>query len=354
MSDAIKPVQIGKHSVGPGHPPLVLPDIDLFFNGDLTVARLLIDGVKNAGLSVIKAAIMEDVEVAFDDGSTETFLDNSGTPTSVNYRGLLEKKVLTTAQHIELFDEIRRHDLDLVVSVYDRSGVDLALAQQVIALKMPSSNVTHKSLIEYATASGLPLIMDTGKATLAEIERAVGWVTAVGGRDRLVLEHSPLAPPAPTERQDLLMIPQLRDAFQVPVGLSDHYRGNLMMLASVPLSAAVIEVGLCQDNEPSDQDVYHALPVGELKETVEQIDTIHRAMGSASDAGRENIKSHNGRMSLRAITDIPAGQSITHANTAFSFPPKGIGAELWDEVEGRVLVRPVKAGQPLRFVDLKD
>jgi len=353
MSHPVNPVKIGSHTVGFGHPPLVLPDIDLFFNGDLDIARSLINGVKDAGLPVIKAAILEDLEIAFDDGSTETFLDNSGTVTSVNYRELLNKKVLSREQHIEVFDEIRRSGLNLVVSVYDRSGVDMAVEQNVIAIKMPSSNITHKSLIDYSVKSGLPIIMDTGKATLNEIARAVDWVRSAGGSDRLVLEHSPLAPPAPVERQDLSWLSVLREKFQVPVGLSDHYRGNLMMLASVPLSAAVIEVGLCRDDEDSDQDVFHALPVGELKETVENIDILFRAMGSGSDLPRQNISTHNGRMSLRAVTDIEAGKEIGHHNTAFSFPPSGIGAEDWDDVEGKKLARMVRAGQPIRTSDLE-
>ncbi len=346
-SRAIQSVQIGNYLVGPGFSPLVLPDIDLFFNGDLAVAQGLVNAVKDAGLNVIKAAILEDASVAFDNGSTETFLRNDGTPETVNYRALLEKKALTRAQHLELFDMIRSSGLDLIVSVYDRSGVDLALEQNVIALKLSSSNITHRPLIEYAVQSGLPLIMDTGKSTLAEIARAVDWVVANGGGDRLVLEHSPLAPPAPVERQDLVWIEQLRSTFGVPVGLSDHYRGNLVMLGSVPLGAAVIECGLCRDNEPSDQDVYHALPVGELKNTVEQIKLLFRAMGSVSDRPRQEIATHRGRMSLRALCDISAGEAINLVNTAFSFPPAGIGAEFWNDVEGRILVTPVLAGQPI-------
>ncbi|MCP5072327.1 MAG: hypothetical protein GY947_03420 [Rhodobacteraceae bacterium] len=351
-SQSIQPVQIGKYKVGPGHSPLILPDIDLFFNGNLDVARGLINAVKDAGLGVIKAAILEDASVAFDNGSTETYLRNDGTPETVNYRALLEKKALSRAQHLELFDMIRSSGLDLVVSVYDRNGVDLALEQGVIALKFSSSNLTHRPLIEYAVHSGLPLIMDTGKSTLSEIARSVDWVMTCGGGDRLVLEHSPLAPPAPVERQDLVWIEQLRSRFGVPVGLSDHYRGNLMMLGSVQLGAAIIEVGLCRDNEPSDQDVYHALPVGELKNTVDQIDLLFRAMGSVSDEPRQPFITHRGRMSLRALRDISAGEAINLENTAFSFPPVGIGAELWNDVEGCILVAPVLAGQPIRTEDL--
>jgi sialic acid synthase SpsE len=345
-------IKIGSQIVGASHPPLILPDIDMFFNGNLSVAEELVDVVKAAGLTTIKAAILEDRAIVFDDGAEETYLDNEGQLQAVNYRELIQKKVLSREQHIELFDIIRREGLQLVVSVYEIESVQFAIEQGAVAIKIPSSNITHEVLIKAVSACSVPLILDTGKATLEEISRAVDWARIENNDVAIIVEHSPLAPPAPIERQDLRMIPHLRNTFGLHTGLSHHARGSLMMLASVPLGATVIECGLCRDGEDADQDVYHALCANELKPAVSQINEIHSALGDPFNLERHDVPFHRARMSLRAKNDLPIGTVLGMDTVSFSFPPIGIPAERWSEVVGRTIGRPVKGGNPVNFDDL--
>ena len=345
-------IAIGHQWVGPTHTPLILPDIDMFFNGDLDVADALIACVKAAGLTTIKAAILEDPDIVFDNGAEESYLGEDGQTHKTNYRALIHKKILTRAQHIALFDKVRAHGLQLVVSVYDVASVAFAKEQGVVALKIPSSNITHRILIEASATSGLPLIIDTGKATMPEITRAVDWAKLAGADGKIIVEHSPFAPPAPMARQDLSMIPYLRDALGCHAGLSHHARGPLMMLASVPLGATLIECGLCQDDEASDQDVFHALRASDLAPTVKQIADIHAALGTPFDQGRHAITYHQARMGLRAAVDLAPGDVLDLDNTSFSFPPLGIGAEDWYEHAGKAVITSIKAGQPIYRHDI--
>ena len=350
---AISDVKIGKQTVGLTHPPLILPDIDMFFNGDLGVAERLIDCVKKAGLSTIKAAILEDPEVVFDNGAEESFLRADGVVDKVNYRALIHKKILTREQHKSLFAMIREAGLELVVSVYDTAGIDLAVEEGAVAIKIPSSNITFRVLIEAAARTGLAIIIDTGKATMPEITRAVAWARRAGAGRNIIVEHSPFAPPAPTKRQDLAMIPHLRRTLGLNTGLSHHARGPLMMLASVPLGATLIECGFCRDDEADDQDVFHALRESELAPVVRDIHEIHEALGDPFDLCRHDFAFHQARMGLRAKTDIAPGAKLSLENTAFSFPPLGIGAEDWNTAEGREAVRTLKAGDPIHDTDIK-
>lgn len=349
----IPDVKIGKQTVGLRHPPLILPDIDMFFNGNLAIAEELIACVKQAGLTAIKAAILEDPEVVLDNGAEESYLRRDGSVEKVNYRALIHKKILTREQHKSLFAMIREAGLELVVSVYDIAGIDLALEERAVAIKIPSSNITFRVLIEAAARSRLPVIIDTGKATMPEITRAVAWARLAGAGENIIVEHSPLAPPAPNKRQDLALIPFLRNILGLNTGLSHHARGPLMMFASVPLGATVIEFGLCRDDEDDDQDVFHALRASELAPSVRDIMQIHEAIGDPYDLSRYEIKSHQARMGLRAKIDISKGVALSLDNTAFSFPPIGIGAEYWAEVEGKKTSRVIKAGEPIRVTDLQ-
>lgn len=348
----LRPVRLGDVMVGPGYPPLALPDIDMFFNADLAIAEQLVAGVKAAGLNIIKAAIITTPEVAFDKGAEEVYLNNDGVPVSVNYRRLLERKVMSVQQHKRLFQFIRSHDLDLVVSVYDLQGVNMAVEHRCAAIKIASSNVTFQPLIEAVARVGLPIILDTGKSRLEEIERALSWMHRANPASEIIIEHSPYAPPAPVEQQNLNAIPFLRERLGLNVGLSHHARGTLMILGCISLEPAVIEFGLCPDNAGSDQDVYHAVPLSNLAPLVRDIHAVYKALGRPEQFLERKPDFNRGRMSLRAAKDLSAGDTISLQNTAFSFPVLGIPAEHWDDAYGRSLRRPVKCGEPITFDDL--
>lgn len=175
----IPDITVGAQVVGSSHPPLVLPDIDMFFNGDLDIASKLIECVRKAGLSTIKTAILEDPEIVFNNGEEETFLNKDGTITKTNYRELIRKKILTRKQHKELFSLVRKNELQMVSSVYDIESVKFAADEGAVAIKIPSSNITHKILIEETAKTRLPIILDTGKSTITEIIRAVTWAKQI-------------------------------------------------------------------------------------------------------------------------------------------------------------------------------
>lgn len=348
----IENVKFGSQEVGLKKQPLILPDIDMFFNGKLDIAEQLILAVKTSGLKAIKTAIIEDPEIVFDDGFEEEYLNKDGSAGKQNYRELIHKKILTREEHKNLFSMIRSANLELVVSIYELESIEFAVSQGAIALKIPSSNITFRTLIEEASRSHLPIIIDTGKSTLFEIYRAISWAKLAGAGNNIIVQHSPMAPPAPIARQDLSMIPYLREVLGLHVGLSHHARGPLMALASVALGASLVEFGFCRDNEEDDQDVFHAITESELPTLIKDCNNIFQSLGDPHNLFRNEIPFHQARMSLRAKIDISEGTDITLENTSFSFPPIGIGAEYWLEVKGKSLNKFIEAGQPIKLSDL--
>lgn len=345
------PIRIGSRTVGVGHAPLLLPDIDMFFNADMDMAKEMTRAVRDAGLTTIKAAVLHDPSIALDAGAQETFLNKQGQPVSVDYRKLIEKKAMSLDAHRSLFDFIHESGLELVLSVYDLKGLELAVSSGAVAIKMPSSNITHQPLIAAAAASALPLILDTGKSTIEEIARALEWAAPARARG-LIVEHSPDAPPAPVDRQELMMIPRLSDTFDLHAGLSDHHRGTEMMLAATALGAVVLEKGLTVDNPDADQDVFHAMRLSDLAPLKRQVEMIQAALGRGQRAYPADRPVPQARMGLVAATDLPSGSIVELGAVDFAFPPMGIGAEHWSMVEGWRLRRAVGAGRPITWSDL--
>lgn len=347
-----RPVRVGSSIVGGDNPPILLPDIDMFFNADIGIAETMVSAVREAGLSAIKAAILHDPEIALDSGTRESFLDNDGNAVSVDYRALIEKKVMTKDAHRRLFGFITDAGLDLVLSVYDLEGLQLALECNAVAIKIPSSNITFQPLIAEAARAGVPLIVDTGKSTMSEIAQAIEWAEparSVG----LIVEHSPEAPPAPLSRHQLMMIPRLADAFDLHAGLSDHHHGNEMMLAATALGAVILEKGLTVDNPESDQDVYHAMRLSDLATVNRQTRMIHEALGSGyRDLPAERPVPHS-RMGATAARNLTPGASLDIDSVRFAFPPEGVGAEHWPIIHGWRVRRTVKVGSPISWEDIE-
>src|SRR6185503_4308518 len=154
--------------------------------------------------------------------------------------------------------------LPIVMSVYDAAGADFAVANGVHALKIASSNITHVPLIRHVAAFGVPLLIDTGRATMAEIDRAVRTAREAGAT-ALILEHSPDGHPARPDKHNLRTIATLGQAFGVPVGLSDHFSGTQMMHVALGLGAALLERNIVEADGLLEQDHAFASPIAEVE-----------------------------------------------------------------------------------------
>jgi sialic acid synthase SpsE len=238
--------------------------------------------------------------------------------------------------------------MGLVLSVYDQAGADFAVNMGACALKVASSNIVHAPLIRYCASLKLPLIIDSGKSSREEVIRAVHWAQQAGA-ERLILEYSPPAPPAPVEQHNLRAISDLRKIFSGPLGLSDHHAGEEMLYAASALGYRLLEKGLCADNQFTDQDVFHALPLSQLATVMEKCRAIHAALGAASAAYTAPTKRPAARMGLVAAINLDVGDSLDSNTVRFAFPTLGIPVEDWDKVRQLQIKTPVAAGQPIEW-----
>jgi sialic acid synthase SpsE len=344
--------EIGGIEIGDGCPPLLLADIGTFFNQDLSLAEHMVRGLKEAGCSLIKGEILHTADIVLDDETLETYFSPETGVVRERYRELVERKVVPLSDYARLFELCRQLGMPVVVSVYDIEGANFAHEIESAALKIASTNVVHRPLIEHAAGLGRPLLLDTGKSSFEEIVRAIQWARDAGAID-IVVEHSPDAPPAPVSEHHLRMLSTLKNVFDCPVGLSDHHDGNDMMIAAVALGAHVIEKGVCMDDAPLDQDVTHAIRLGEVAGLLRRCQSVYEGLGAAM---RELPRGHVrpfARMGLVAGQNLRPGDVVSLQTVTFAWPAKGVPVEDWGAVVGWRIRRSVLIGAPIAWSDVE-
>lgn len=267
-------VMIAGRPVGPGHPVYVIAEIGLNHNGDVALAKRLVDVAADAGADAVKLqkrtpelatpAHMRDVE-------RET---PWGTMTYLAYRHRVE---LDRDQYIEIGDHATLRGLTWFASPWDEPSVAFLEELNVAAYKIASASVTDLALLRAVAATGRPVILSTGMSTIELIDAAVAELDA---DDRLVVLHATSTYPMPPEEANLRMIPALASRYPtVPIGYSGHERGLQISLAAVALGATVIERHITLDRTMWGSDHAASLEPQGLEHLVRDVRIIEEALG---------------------------------------------------------------------------
>ncbi|MDP3871362.1 MAG: N-acetylneuraminate synthase family protein [Methyloversatilis sp.] len=346
-------MSLGPDLIGGGHPPLFWPDIDVYFQRDLNQAFRLIDKIAEAGGRYLKGAVLHRESLCLKNAGRVSYYDKSkNEAVSEPFENVIARHVVPLESLRKVMNHARDTGLNVVLSVYDTEGLAFAKAVGALAVKIPSSNITHKALIDAVAESELPMVIDTGRSKFREIERAVGWARQKGAGARLVIQHSPPGPPAHASRFHLRMMPYMSEVFSCPVGLSDHHSGLAMLSLAVALGASVVEKGLVVDDAQTDIDVAHALPVSRLREALTILDESWCALGESIRPDAEAPASPVDRMCIIARRGIAEGEVITWDALDFAFPPVGIGAEEIDSLLGARAIVPISCGESIKWADI--
>jgi N,N'-diacetyllegionaminate synthase len=337
--------------VPPDGVPQFWPDIDVYFKGDVPLALDLIDQLQSSGVRTIKAAALHDPDCCLRQPHAVSYYVQGVGHALENYRAVIDRHVVPLAQLRHICAYVRSKGLALVLSVYDGAGVELAQEFGASAIKIPSSNIVHAPLIRQVAETGIPMVIDTGRSTLQEIDRAVLWARNAGAED-LLLQHSPPGPPATPDLFNLRMLQEFGRRYEVRYGLSDHHAGTEMLPLAVALGASVIEKGVCADGTAADIDIAHALPVSQVAKALSDIQQAHLALGLPDLSYRSGSARPQDRMGLVAAHDLRPGDELTQESVRFAFPTVGIPVEDWDKVVGRKLRKDVNRFQPIAASDL--
>lgn len=344
----IRKIRIGNRWVGEGEPVYVIAEIGSNFDGSLEQAKRLVDLAKEVGADAAK----------FQSFRPEKIIAPRGFRTRVSFQARWEKPVhqvyaeamLPREWHRELAAYCAERQIDFMSSPYDREAVDLLDEIGVPAFKIGSGEVTNPLFLKYVASRGRPIILGTGASTLGEIEKAVEAIRRTGNED-LILLQCITNYPSPIEEANIRAMVTLRDAFQVPVGYSDHSPGSVVTLGAVALGACVIEKHFTFDKSRRGPDHPFAMDVKEMADMIRDIRLLERALGSPikrlTPAETETVIIQ--RRSLFARCDIPAGTVITEEMIEPLRPATGILPEYLPLVIGRRARCDIPAGEPITW-----
>lgn len=330
--------------------PLFLPDIGTFFNQDIAQAMRMIDGLKEAGIKVVKGEILHRADVCLKSDFLESYLTQEGQAKKENYRQLIERKTVPLSAYKKIIEKIKAADMQFVLSVYDFEGADFAREMGALSIKVASSNIVHRPLIEHIVKLELPVLVDTGRSSMEDIARMVNWLTDLSVTD-FCLEHSPAPPPTSVSEHNLRFMQTMGQAFNCSYGLSDHHAGTEMCLAAAVLGAKVIEKGVYLERA-DDQDVYHGMPVSGVKSLLNQIQMVSSALGSGVKVLRRDRVPYSSRMGLVAKRNLKAGEVLNAEDLDYAFPVAGICVEHTELALGFALTKSLSLGEPITWSHL--
>lgn len=328
--------------IGEGEPCLIIAEAGVNHNGDVNLAKKLIDVAKEAKADAVKFQTFRAEEVVTKCAEKAPYQKKT-TGTGETQYEMLKKLELPQEAHFELLDYADSKGIMFLSTAYDRDGVDLLVKLGVPALKVSSADLTNHLLLSYMAAQNIPIILSTGMSTLGEVEEAVEVVVA-SGNEQLILLQCNFNYPARIEDVNLRAMDTLKRAFGFPVGYSDHTVGIEVSLAAVALGAVVIEKHFTLDRKLPGPDHLASVEPGELKELVTRVRSIERALGSPikKPSGGEIQNREISRRSLVAAMDIPGGTVIIASMLDAKRPGTGISPRYFRELIGRKAIFTIK------------
>ena len=238
-------------------------------------------------------------------------------------------------------------------TAFDRESVDFLEELDVPFHKIASFELVDLALIEYIAKTKKPVIMSTGMANLREITEAVGVVKKYG-QGKFALLRCVSSYPANPKEMNLKTIPDMKEIFKCPVGLSDHSLGSVISQAAVSLGADIIEKHFTLSRKIKTSDSFFSIEPKELKSLIRNIRTTEASLGEISyglTIGERKNKIF--RRSLFAIEDIKKGEKITYKNIGSIRPGYGISPKYLKSVIGKCAGKKIKKGTPLKFSIIK-
>jgi len=266
-------VTIGSRVIGGGRPAYVIAEIGLNHNGDVELAKRLIDVAARAGADAVKFQ-KRTPEISTPEHMRDVPRETPwGTMTYLEYRRRVE---FGRDEYIEIGDHATLLGLDWFASPWDVPSVDFLEDLGVVAHKVASASLTDTELLIALRETGKPVILSTGMSTIEQIDRALDTL----GTDRVVLMHATSTYPLEPEEANLRMISTLRDRYAgVPVGYSGHERGLQISLAAVALGAVAVERHITLDRTMWGSDHAASLEPTGLEHLVRDIRVIEKALG---------------------------------------------------------------------------
>lgn len=343
--------KIGSRPVGAGAAPLIIAEMSGNHNQSLDVALRIVEAAARAGAHALKLQTYTADTMTLDLDQGEFFIKDPDSLWAGSSLYELYRQAHTPWEwHEPIFARARELGMLAFSTPFDESAVDFLEGLGVPAYKIASFENTDLPLIRRVAATGKPLIISTGMASIAELDESVRAAREAGCRDLVLLKCTSTYPASPVN-SNLLTIPHLRELFGCEVGLSDHSMGVGVSVAAVALGATVIEKHFTLDRAAGGVDASFSLEPAELTSLVVETERAWQAMGQVRYGATEaEGKSLVYRRSLYVTRDMQAGEVFSADNLRAIRPGLGLAPKHYDALLGRRAHQAIKRGTALDWV----
>jgi pseudaminic acid synthase len=348
MFDPQPPFPIGQRLIGLDQPPLVIAEMSGNHNQSLDRALAIVDAAAEAGAHALKLQTYTPDTITLNvRGGDFEIRDQCSLWAGHNLHDLYTKAHTPWEWHGPIMERARKLGMICFSSPFDESAVDFLEGLEVPAYKIASFENNHLPLIRKAAATGKPLIISTGMASLGELEQAVAAAREAGCRDLVLLKCTSTYPATPANT-NIRTIPHLQELFDCQVGISDHTMGVGVAVAAVALGATVIEKHFTLSRAEGGVDSAFSLEPQELAALVQESERAWQALGQVrygpTKAERSSLVF---RRSIYVAADIAAGECFTNENLRIVRPGHGAPPCLLQQLLGRPARRAYQRGTPL-------
>ncbi|WP_407393595.1 pseudaminic acid synthase [Methanobrevibacter sp.] len=343
---------IDKKEIGEGNPTFIIAELSANHMNDFDIAVKTIEAMAKAGANAVKFQTFTPDTITLN-CDNEYFQIKQGTVWDGQVLHELYEDAYMPWDWQPKLKKIAE-DLGLIAfsSPFDKTSVDFLDDMDVPAYKIASFEITDIPLIEYVASKGKPIIISTGIANLEDIELAIKSCLDAGN-DKIALLKCTSSYPAPLDEINLNTIPDIKNKFNVIVGLSDHTLGVEVSTAAVALGAKIIEKHFILDRNMGGPDSEFSMEPNEFKHMVDSIRNVEMALGTVSYELSDKMKANREfSRSLFIVEDMKNGDIITEDNVRSIRPGFGLHPKYLKEILGKKVNKDLKKGTPfeLEFV----
>ena len=342
-------IKFGNRMMGDGHPAYLIAEVGINHNGDLDIAKKMIEGALYAGCDAVKFQKRDLNSIYRKEVLENPNLESQGTEILI---GILKEVELEEKDYREIIEYCKEKEITFLCTPWDKVSVDFLEKFNVTAYKIASADMTNFPLIKYVAETKKPMMISTGMSTLEEIEKTVDFVKNL--KAQFALLHCSSTYPSHLDMLNLSMIPHLREKFNIPVGYSGHEMSILPSLIAASMGAVVIERHITLDKKMEGLDHSASLEPEELKQLVQNIREAEIAVGKPVKkiTRGEILQREVLGKSIVCSKTIELGEEISENNIEVKGPAKGLSPQHYYEILNKKSNRKIEKGDYILDSDL--
>lgn len=348
---SVQNIPLSTTTIGQEYPIFTVAEMSGNHNGDIDRALRIVDAVAATGASALKIQTYTADTLTIDSNLPAFHVTSDhGLWGDQNLYSLYEEAHTPWEWHAPIFERARAQGLIPFSTPFDPTSIEFLESLGVELYKTASAEIVDIPLLREIARTGKPMIVSTGMATLSEIDAAVTAIHDSGGTDLILLACTAAYPAVPEEAR-LGNIAALRDAFDVPVGLSDHTLGIGVAVAAAAMGAVAIEKHVTLDRTDGGVDSDFSLTPNEFADLVTAAEQARIALGSGISFGptAQEQAVLALRRSLFVVEDVKIGDAVSAGNVRSIRPAGGLPPQDFSLVSGRRFTRDVERGTALTW-----